>query len=101
MAVAEDDGESLSKMLQQKERIRSLITPGDEVGQNNSLLDKDCRREMVVKNQDGRSPYRGAQLKVVSINHRKQGADPIFEKDDPNSILGKYSDRLARDKSND
>lgn len=74
--------------MQQKERIRSLITPGDEVGNRNSLLDGGCVKEAVVKNSDGRSPYRGAALRVVSINHRKQGADPVFEKEDPNSILG-------------
>lgn len=45
-----EEGESLSHILQQKERIRSLITPGDEEGYRNSLLDDGCRKEAVVKN---------------------------------------------------
>lgn len=52
----------------------------------------------VVKNQDGRSPFQGAQLKVVSVNHKRQGANPIFDKhrkdssDESNSIEDKQKD---------
>lgn len=70
------EGDSLSEILQQKERIRSIITPN---GDPQDL----AKRIETIKNKDGRSPYAGAQLKVVSINHKNQSQDPVFEKFEP------------------
>lgn len=70
-------GDSLSDILHQKEKIRSLITP-DPDRKEQEMLNIGSRQE-VVANAIGRSPYCGAQLKVVSVNHRKQKNDPIFE----------------------
>ena len=65
-------GESYSEILQQKEHIRCLITPNAQ-DQN----DNDSKPDQ-IQNEDGRSPYQGAQLKVVSVNHKNAGNDPVF-----------------------
>ena len=74
----EEEGDSLSEILQQKERIRSLITPGEP--EKNAGCDALGLQKKDIANNDGRSPYQGAQLRVVSVNHRKQGENPIFER---------------------
>ena len=87
----DEDGDSLSDILQQKERIRSLITPDeDKSGDKNSLGGKIGQ----LGNKDGRSPYQGAQLNVVSINHKKNGANPVF---DPQSN-GEVPDKPVQEK---
>ena len=50
--------DSLSDILHQKEKIRSLITP-DPDQKEQELLDNNSKKE-VVANAHGRSPYKGA-----------------------------------------
>lgn len=64
--------------MQQKERIRSLITPGDDMKEKNKKLDPGLH-ENLIENNEGRSPFEGAKFKVVSVNHKKQGANPVFD----------------------
>ena len=73
--VDEEDGDSLSAILQQKERIRSIITP-DVDSRSEQLLGG---KPSVVGNSDGRSPYNGAALRVVSLNHKKNKKEAIFD----------------------
>ena len=60
----------------EKERIRCLITPNPD-HKDKELLDINSKKQVVANNQ-GRSPYQGAQLKVVSVNHKLQKKDPVF-----------------------
>ena len=67
----QEQDESIRDILQQKERIRSIITPGNDAEKaKNKALDPGAESK-VIQDKDGRSPYDGAQLKVVSI---KRGA---------------------------
>ena len=60
--------DSLSDILHQKEKIRSLITP-DPDRKEQELLNNQSKKD-VVANANGRSPYKGAQLRVISVNHK-------------------------------
>ena len=84
------EGDSLSDILQQKERIRSIITP-------NGDPQDSSKRINTIKNADGRSPYAGAQLKVVSINHKNQSQDPVFEKLPPKQEIAPVPEASEQD----
>lgn len=56
-------------------------------------------KQKVVGNADGRSPYNGAQLKVVSVNHKKNKKDAIFEGQAESSVSS--SNNQPGDKSID
>ena len=71
--------DSLSDILHQKEKIRSLITP-DPDQKEQDLLNNSSKKD-VVANAEGRSPYKGAQLRVISVNHKMQKYDPVFEEE--------------------
>ena len=71
-----EEGDSLSAILQQKERIRSIITP--DIDQRDEILLGG--KHNVINNSDGRSPFNGVQLKVISLNHKKNKNDPVFQK---------------------
>ena len=76
--------DSLCDILHEKEKIRSLITPNPD-HREQELLDNQSKKR-VTANNDGRSPFKGAQLRVVSINHKKQKKDPVFEQQDDEEI---------------
>lgn len=83
----QEDGDSLSDILQQKERIRSIITPDVNKKEEELLGGKP----QVVGNSEGRSPYNGAQLRVVSVNHKKNKKDAIFDnKPDSSNASSSY-----------
>ena len=67
----------MSSIFLEKEKIRSLITPNPDQ-RAKELLNVDSKSQ-VVANGDGRSPYQGAQLRVVSVNHKQQKKDPVFQ----------------------
>ena len=71
-----EEGDSLSAILQQKERIRSIITP--DIDQRDEILLGG--KHNVINNSDGRSPFNRVQLKVISLNHKKNKNDPVFQK---------------------
>ena len=72
------EGDSLCDILIQKERIRSLITPDEPIRQHERIQQAVGEKKDVIGNHAGRSPYSGAQLKVVSVNHKNQKNDPVF-----------------------
>ncbi len=88
----DEDGDSLSDILQQKERIRSLITPDEDKSEGKNSLGGKVGGQLGDK--DSRSPYQGAQLNVVSINHKKNGANPIFDPQPNNDV----PDKSVKDK---
>ena len=71
-----EEGDSLSAILQQKERIRSIITP--DIDQRDEILLGG--KHNVINNSDGRSPFNGVQLKVISLNHKKKQEWSSFPK---------------------
>ena len=69
MGMDKDDGMGLGDgdLRQEKDLIRDIVTPNI---QGNELLSND----------EGRSAFNGAVLKVVSLNHKNQSKDPVFKK---------------------
>ena len=82
----QEQDESIRDILQQKERIRSIITPGNDAQKaENKALDPGAGQN-AVEAEDGRSPYQGAQLQVVSINQKDPGAGhAVIKKNDEDS----------------
>ena len=74
---AQERDNNLSSIFLEKEKIRSLITPNPD--QRAKELLNVASKSQVVANGDGRSPYQGAQLRVVSVNHKQQKKDPVFQ----------------------
>ena len=74
------EGDSISDILIQKERIRSIITPGCDKQSEKEAQEKAEGHQHLAQNEYGRSPYSGAQLKAVSINHKNVKQDPVFPK---------------------
>ena len=72
-----DASKNLSKIILEKERIRSLITPNPD-NKEKELLDINSKKQVVANNK-GLSPYQGGILKVVSVNHKLQKKDPVFQ----------------------
>ena len=74
----EGEGDSISDILIQKERIRSIITPGCD--DKDKGADKAEGHKVVAQNDNGRSPFQGAKLSAISINHKNVKQDPVFPK---------------------
>lgn len=67
--VAPDESKKengFNEILRQKEKIRSIITPQDHDNKP-------------IAAANGRGPYNGAALKVVSIKHKAQQQQPIYD----------------------